>query len=167
MAGRKPLPTAVKRLRGNPGKRALNKNEPLPKAGIPPCPDWLSDLARELWGELAPQLDALGILTIADGPALAGLCECYAEFRHARADVLKHGETYWSVSEDGSKMKRKNPSVEIASDSFKRWVRMLSEFGLTPSARSKLSLSPAGDEEDQKLAAFEKEGKLLKMRSKA
>ena len=28
MAGRKPKPTAVKKLEGNPGKRKLNKKEP-------------------------------------------------------------------------------------------------------------------------------------------
>lgn len=30
MAGRKPKPTAVKKLEGNPGKRKLNKKEPIP-----------------------------------------------------------------------------------------------------------------------------------------
>ncbi len=30
MAGRKPKPTAVKKLEGNPGKRKLNKKEPVP-----------------------------------------------------------------------------------------------------------------------------------------
>jgi len=30
MAGRKPKPTALKIIEGNPGKRPLNKNEPKP-----------------------------------------------------------------------------------------------------------------------------------------
>ena len=30
MAGRKPKPTAVKKLEGNPGKRKLNTKEPVP-----------------------------------------------------------------------------------------------------------------------------------------
>lgn len=30
MAGRKPKPTALKKLEGNPGKRKLNKKEPIP-----------------------------------------------------------------------------------------------------------------------------------------
>lgn len=34
MAGRKPKPTAVKKLEGNPGKRKLNKNEPVPAKEI-------------------------------------------------------------------------------------------------------------------------------------
>ena len=34
MAGRKPKPTALKELEGNPGKRKLNKKEPIPGKGI-------------------------------------------------------------------------------------------------------------------------------------
>ena len=41
MAGRKPKPTAIKELEGNPGKRKLNKKEPKPEKGMPVCPEWL------------------------------------------------------------------------------------------------------------------------------
>ncbi len=34
MAGRKPKPTALKKLEGNPGKRKLNTKEPVPGKGI-------------------------------------------------------------------------------------------------------------------------------------
>lgn len=44
--GRKPKPTALKVLEGNPGHRPLNKKEPLPKGRLPRCPDWLEDDAR-------------------------------------------------------------------------------------------------------------------------
>ena len=46
MAGRKPKPTAIKKLEGNPGKRKLNKNEPVPAKGMPECPDWLLPEAK-------------------------------------------------------------------------------------------------------------------------
>mgnify|MGYP006980038133 CR=1 FL=1 len=39
MAGRKPKPTAVKKLEGNPGKRKLNKKEPIPAKEMPECPE--------------------------------------------------------------------------------------------------------------------------------
>ena len=35
MAGRKPKPTALKKLEGNPGKRKLNTKEPVPAKGMP------------------------------------------------------------------------------------------------------------------------------------
>ena len=36
--GRKPKPTALKVLEGNPGKRPLNENEPIPPKGSIKCP---------------------------------------------------------------------------------------------------------------------------------
>ena len=39
--GRKPKPTAMKELEGNPGKRPLNPNEPRPERKAPRCPAWL------------------------------------------------------------------------------------------------------------------------------
>lgn len=46
MAGRKPKPTAVKKLEGNPGKRKLNTKEPNPGKGMPDCPAWLLPEAK-------------------------------------------------------------------------------------------------------------------------
>ena len=37
MAGRKPKPTALKKLEGNPGKRKLNTKEPIPAKGMGCC----------------------------------------------------------------------------------------------------------------------------------
>ena len=44
--GRKPTPTAIKELEGNPGKRALNDKEPKPVKKAPACPKWLEDEAK-------------------------------------------------------------------------------------------------------------------------
>ena len=49
MAGRKPKPTAVKKLEGNPGKRKLNTKEPNPGKGMPDCPAWLLPEAKTEW----------------------------------------------------------------------------------------------------------------------
>ena len=37
MAGRKPKPTVVKKLEGNPGKRKSNTKEPVPAKEMPAC----------------------------------------------------------------------------------------------------------------------------------
>src|SRR6185312_2686519 len=60
MRGRKPKPSALKLLAGNPGKRALNKREPRPRREIPSPPAHLSDGARTAWGALSTRLDRLG-----------------------------------------------------------------------------------------------------------
>ena len=46
MAGRKPKPTALKKLEGNPGKRKLNTKEPIPAKGMLNCPEWLLPEAK-------------------------------------------------------------------------------------------------------------------------
>lgn len=46
--GRKPTPTAIKVLEGNPGKRPLNANEPKPKKKAPRCPSWLEEEAKRM-----------------------------------------------------------------------------------------------------------------------
>ena len=45
--GRKPKPTALKLLEGNPGKRPLNEHEPIPPTGKIRCPSWLEEEAKK------------------------------------------------------------------------------------------------------------------------
>ena len=56
MAGRKPKPTALKKLESNPGKRKLNTKEPVPAKGMPECPKWLLPEAKEEWKRLCKKL---------------------------------------------------------------------------------------------------------------
>ena len=71
-SGRKPKPTAIKKLEGNPGKRQLNENEPKPVKKAPKCPMWLETEAKKEWRRTARQLEDLGILTEVDMAAFAG-----------------------------------------------------------------------------------------------
>ena len=70
--GRKPKPTAIKVLEGNPGKRALNEMEPQPEKKAPKCPVWLDKEAKKEWKRISKQLEDLGILTEVDMAAFAG-----------------------------------------------------------------------------------------------
>lgn len=58
--GRKPKPTALKVLEGNPGHRPLNKREPMPKGRLPRCPDWLEEDAKKEWKRLGKILAEMG-----------------------------------------------------------------------------------------------------------
>lgn len=146
--GRRPLPTAVKKLRGNPGKRPANKNEPVPTNGIPEMPDGLTAVAQKEWKAIAPQLEQLGVLAKIDGKALAAYCECFATWRVAADEVTSRGITLEEpvvvgVGEAaevvGYKYKR-NPAVTIANDALKLMKSFLIEFGLTPASRSRLRI---------------------------
>src|SRR5262249_42754142 len=78
MRGRKPKPTRLKEMLGNPGKRALSTGEPVPEAAIPSCPRFLDKEARKEWRRAAPELYALGVLTNLDRAALAAYCESWS-----------------------------------------------------------------------------------------
>ena len=60
--GRKPKPTAMKVLEGNPGKRPLNFAEPHSEKKLPHGPEWLEDEAKAEWERLAVPLYNLGLL---------------------------------------------------------------------------------------------------------
>ena len=61
--GPPPTPTNLKLLRGNPGKRKLNANEPDPAPAIPPCPSHLDKVAKKEWRRISKELLALGIIS--------------------------------------------------------------------------------------------------------
>ena len=155
MRGRKPVPTNLKLLHGNPGKRALPTDEPVvPDAPIV-CPEHLSPRAKVFWAIHQPILTTMRVLTAADVSALATLCETEAEYWDARADVAQNGTRLEVFDERGSKWLM-NPSVNLSSDAFKRLKSMLVEFGMTPSSRSRISVKTKADEEDP-FAQFERQ----------
>ena len=59
--GRKPTPTTIKELEGNPGIRPLIDAEPKPERKAPPCPKWLEPEAKKEWRRHATQMAAIGI----------------------------------------------------------------------------------------------------------
>lgn len=160
MAGRRPTPTHLKVVTGNPGKRALNKREPKPAREIPSCPAHLSDTGKVAWGRLSVLIDRMGILTEADGAALERLCDCYAEILECRDVIALHGRVYESVKparregEESEMLIKANPAVAMLADADRRFKAYLVEFGLTPAARSKVHTKSDDDEKADPLSEF-------------
>src|SRR6185312_15912505 len=63
MRGRRPKPTRLKVLTGNPGKRPLNAAELRPEPAIPECPAELSPVAHRERDRLVGELASLRLLT--------------------------------------------------------------------------------------------------------
>ncbi len=147
MAGRRPKPTAIKKLEGNRGKRPLPKNEPMPDNTPPACPSWLPPTAKTEWKRIVPELERLGLLTVVDMAALAGYCEAYARWVKA-AKKLKDSFTYEVTDKFGNRKQHKKPEVDIARDALSQVKAFCTEFGLTPSSRGKMSVSGRPSEQD-------------------
>ena len=94
MAGRKPKPTALKKLEGNPGKRKMNTKEPVPGKGMPDCPKWLLPEAKEEWKRLCQKLSEMGVLTEIDMAAFAAYCQSYARWKEAQQHIDEEGSTF-------------------------------------------------------------------------
>ena len=79
-----PVPFIVRKLRCNPGKRAMR--QPPEPAILPKCPEppeWLHEYAKAEWWRVAPQLHVLGLLSLVDIACLSAYCASYAIWREA------------------------------------------------------------------------------------
>ncbi|WGM06852.1 phage terminase small subunit P27 family [Arsenophonus nasoniae] len=145
MSGPPKTPTHLRLIRGNPSKRAINKNEPKPEKGVPPTPKHFNKQERYWFKVLCERLDAIGVITAIDGMALELLVGAYVEWRKHRDVIDKEGETYKTTSTDGNVMIRPHPQVAMMADAWKRICRMQAEFGMTPASRSKVNGKAANE----------------------
>jgi P27 family predicted phage terminase small subunit len=152
MAGRRPKPTRIKEIEGNPGKRPLNRQEPHPEPEIPACPEHLDDEARAEWGRIAPQLHALGVLARVDRAALAAYCMCWSRWVEAETQLRKFG----TVIKTAKGYPIQNPYLGIANTAVDQMRKFMTEFGMTPSSRSRVSASggDGGEEKDDPWQQF-------------
>ena len=139
--GRKPKPTAIKKLKGNPGCRPLNIAEPKP-TGSPVCPDWLEDEAKAEWERMGKILEDMGVLTEVDTMAFAGYCQAYARWKEAEEFLSQHG----SIIRTPNGYLQQVPQVSIAQTNLKIMLKFCEQFGLTPSARSRITANKSVEE---------------------
>jgi len=144
MRGRKPKPTAIKVLAGNPGRRPVNKAEPrfhVPER-TPSPPSFLSASAAEIWRDLGKLLREAGLFTVVDRYALAMFCAVADRWMEAERKLQQTGVVI--TSEAGGLYQ--NPWLSIANKAWGQMRQMLSEFGLTPAERSRLKTVVADEE---------------------
>ena len=131
---RKPTPTAIKELEGNPGKRPLNDAEPRPQKKAPACPKWLDAEAKKEWRRLAKTMEAMGVLTEVDMAAFAGYCQAYARWKQAEERITDRG----LVMRTPSGYAQQVPYISIAQQYLRLMNQFAEQFGLTPAARSRI-----------------------------
>jgi len=148
MAGRRPKPTHLRLLQGNPGKRPLNQNEPKPPAAIPEPPEHLSEIALKEWNRMSELLLKLGLLTLIDRTAFAAYCTLYARWVEAEEALKKTG----SVVRAPSGYPMLSPYYTVSNQCLQQMRAYLTEFGLTPASRSRISIG--GLNQDDPLEDF-------------
>ncbi len=137
MPGRRPTPKNLVLLRGNPGRRPVAKDIPDPPVvQVPEPPELLSMQAREHWPEFAELLSKMHVLSGADLPALCMLCESYSIYWEAMAGVRQYGIMSITPNNYVQRSEYLNTAFKALDECFK----IMSEFGLTPSSRTKVRM---------------------------
>jgi P27 family predicted phage terminase small subunit len=140
--GPAPKPTALKLLEGSRTDR-INLNEPKYPDFDDGPPANLGAVGKALWLKLVPILKGAGVLTAGDALALELLCGDYEITRGLE-------EPPPGAAEDAKTARLALRSADKARDRVRRW---LSEFGMTPSSRSRIKATAAAEPEDR-LDAF-------------
>ena len=143
LRGPKPTPTAKLKLHGS-WRANLNKHEPKPKTQTPTCPSHLSTEAKREWRRMSPQLKKLGLLAKIDRAALAGYCQSYARWVKAEKEIAKTSE----VVKAPSGYPIQNPWLPVANKALKQVESFIKEFGLSPSARTRVEIEKPEEEDE-------------------
>lgn len=140
MRGRKPHPTALKVLRGNPGKRALNPDEPTHATLDLTTPAELTDpSAQREWTRVAAMLGERGQVTTVDRAVLVGYCLKYAQWHALELEAAKHP----FIVRAPSGYPIPNPALGMANKCFALLLKAAAELGITPSSRARVHVQAA------------------------
>lgn len=155
MPGRKPKPTYLKLMDGNPGKRPLNMNEPSPAIELPEAPADLDDLALAEWEQLAPELVKVGCLSAIDARQLALYCDIRSRLVKAK-QALKDEYVLAGAGENGGLYQ--NPLLAVVNKCTEQMMKIAAEFGMTPSSRTKIKVDNAfAAQQESPLLSFAKQ----------
>lgn len=134
MAGRKPLPTHLKLVKGTARPHRINREEPRPPIAVPAPPSHLDQRARTRFAEIATMLARHGVMTELDTSALARYSVVWCRWVDSEAEVKRRGAVV--KTEGGNAIQ--NPFFSIANKCLLQMAQIESEFGLTPSSRSRI-----------------------------
>ena len=147
MAGRKNRPDHLKVVAGTARPDRMNANAPVPADDLPDAPEWLSVRAAEIFRDLVGIIGPMGVGSSSDAAMLALAASRLEEVEICTAMIEDGGRTFTSSIEyddDGrvvSQQIKGHPSVAQRSEAMRHAQSLLVEFGLSPAARSKVSVS--------------------------
>lgn len=141
--GTRPKPVAQHKLHGT-YRAADHGNAVSIPSGVPQAPAHLKGIALKEWNRVVPQLAAAKILSESDQTALATYCETAAVYRKLMDRIEK--DRWISIGSTGRETSHYLiPAMHVARADMLRYMR---EFGLTPSARTAIKVSPSAAPSD-------------------
>jgi P27 family predicted phage terminase small subunit len=150
MAGRRPKPTKLKLLQGTQRSDRVNRQEPDPKSEIPSCPKHIQGESRREWKRITKELGALGLLTKVDRAAIAAYCDAYGRWTEALGKLHEKG----LLVKAPSGYPILNPYLSIINSALDQMRKFLTEFGMTPSSRTRINVAQKNEDKDDAARFF-------------
>ena len=144
MRGRKPKPTHLKLITGNPGKRPFNRFEPKPQGDLAEPPEWFTDEQKAGWRyaiEHAPS----GLLKKLDASILAVWVVAESLHRDAAQKVATFGTV---IKAPVTGVPIQSPYMAIVNRQALIMVKSAAELGFTPSSRTRITVAPGSAADD-------------------
>jgi P27 family predicted phage terminase small subunit len=142
MAGRKKIPTKLKEIRGTLAKSREIENEmQVTEVSSPPKPPkWLSKTAKQQWVLITNELFNLRMLHSVDLALIEAYCNAIALHIETEQILQESGRIQIYRDEDGRiKHSQIVPLVTVSKQALSDAIKLATQFGLTPSARTKIS----------------------------
>ena len=136
MRGRKPKPTWLKIITGNPGGRPVNRDEPEPDGDLKEPPHWFAPRQRILW-DVCIAAAPPGLLKLLDSTVL----ETFVVAKSVHEDAAQQVEKYGAVikaPDTGGWMR--SPYVGIMNQQAAVMLKCIAEMGFSPSSRSRVKV---------------------------
>lgn len=142
MASTTPEPTELKRLKGTLRKGRITENELSfnNMEHIPEPPDAFDEVSSQLWLGCCMSLQGVGLLFPQDLPQLEQYCYAVYMVRLSRGELMKGKPVIESTNKGGFIYQALNKWIKINLDYSVLANRLGSEFGFSPSARTKISM---------------------------
>src|SRR3990172_7941136 len=109
-----------------------------PTLRLPPCPSHIQGEARKEWRRTGRKLLDCGLVTEIDGAALALYCQAWARWVEAEANLVRFGV----VIKSPSGFPIQSPYLAIANKAMDQMAKLLTEFGMSPSSRTRVAVAP-------------------------
>lgn len=134
--GRPPIPTHLKIIRGNPGRRKLNKNEPKPVGDLKDAPAHFDEELREVWAYAIEHAPA-GLLKKIDSAVLETWCTAHVLHRKAVSMVRVGGLL---VKPPHSDIPIQSPFLPIVNKQALIMMRAVDHLGFSPASRTRIAV---------------------------
>jgi phage terminase small subunit len=131
-------------MRGNPGRRPLNMQEPEFPAAEVICPPELKGRAADEWNRVAPGLHAAGLLTVGGRTAFIIACHLAAEIDRYERLIAR------TAMRDPMRL----PWEAHLNHLRTQYRQYCAEFGQTPARASSVKAAKAPEAGDEKRRRF-------------